>query len=259
MQLRLILREAMRGSLDETAGSEVAVEATQVERVGSRVAALPGVWSGRPLDRGTAYLAFSRSGSAKAAEVLRETNLVRVVAEKDSLDEARWALACDEQRRPLAETLASLVARPRPPGVLATEYVAARVEEVLVGDPAGYSRFLDIVEGPDLSAQSQVFLVGAVTARVLAHDTPASPAAPLVDRLAVACFRILGRLEPGPVSSPIVGTYLPNLLGLDGGATRRIAGEIFRRFPDDRSKARASLQRHAKEDGAAKLIVWIAP
>jgi hypothetical protein len=47
-----------------------------------------------------------------------------------------------------------------------------------------------------------------------------------------------GLPNAGPLADSILSTYLPNLLGLNGGATKKTPEQTFGGFPGERERAR---------------------
>jgi hypothetical protein len=254
VRLKLGMQEVLKGEIDEAVGTTVTTDVDQIEIVGSRLFAVPGVWSGNPVTPGTQLVVCSRSTSRKAAEILREANTTAVFPAGEELEEIRWALECEKERWPLPDSLDRLAQRSHA-GALSAEYLAARLGEVLYADPAGFSRLMDTLESPGFPEPLREILVRAVFSRLLLND-PTPPV--FAERTIIGSFRLLALPEASALANNLVGTYLPNLLGLEGGATAKTASETFRRFPEEQAKAEQRLRVFTGPASTARLQDWLS-
>jgi hypothetical protein len=87
----------------------------------------------------------------------------------------------------------------------------------------------------------------------LADPAPAG----FAERLARGAPHVLARGAGEPLATQLVDTYLPNLLGLSGRATRKGPRAIFGDDAAARARAREALLRRAPSAGRAALLAWI--
>lgn len=233
IELTLAIERSLKGAADRD--SQVMIEAVQAEP-GPRVIAVPGAWSGKSIAAGTRYILFTQSDLAHSDRVEDATTLPQV----------EFALEADRQKWPLGELGAKA---PRDAlGPILGEYVLARLGEVLYSNPAQFGALLLWLELPETPTNFRLQVASPIFSKVISDD-PAPQA--FWSRLAVSGFRMAEIPNAGPLADSILSTYLPNLLGLNGGISRKTPQQVFAAFPAEREKARAAVR------GSRPLSQWI--
>jgi hypothetical protein len=252
--LDLDLVDVFRGDGPEKPGARIHVVIKQnlIEHYTSRPA---GSWwiVQQDLSQGSELVAFCPvPGAAElslvdacnvvpAATLLADLRLARELeAEKPGLDKAV------ERVRAACATAYSVL-----PGYLwASHYAEA------VADVRAYDRFLSLVTEPSCSSLSRVTVMMAVYDAYGMRIPETSR--PHAVHLARALFHLLAMPEAAEEHENLIGTYLPNLLGIDGGMTKRTADEIFAGAASARREATAALRAYAGRADAAPLRKWLA-
>ena len=225
VELRLTIEQMLKGRSPRE--SQITIEMEQAEP-GSRTVAVPGAWSEKSIETGTRYVLFSRSD-------LSHSDRVEAAA---SLTQVKFVLEADRHKWGFADLRFN--ASPNALGPIAGEYVLARLDEALYSDAAQFDALLTWLESPGTPASFRLQVASVIFSKVISAD-PAPQA--FWSRLAVGGFRMAGLPNAGPLGESILSTYLPNLLGLAGGATKKTPEQVFGRFQEERDKARSVAAR----------------
>ena len=215
--------------------SQLSFQVQQTEP-GPRTIAVPGPWSGRRVDPGSRLIVFSASDPAHASRVEDAAALPQVAAALQA-ERDRWRLGDLSAKAP-RDAL----------GALFGEYVLSRLDEILYSDATQFDSLLTWLESKAVPAAFRLQVLSQICTRVISDD-PAPPA--FWSRLAVSGFRVAGMQDAGALGDSMLSTYLPNLLGLNGGVSRKTPQQVFARFAQDRERARAAAGR------SALLTQWI--
>jgi hypothetical protein len=252
--LVLELEEILKGDVDGHTGDRFRLEITQTGRPGSRVFALPGVWSDLPLDVGTRYVAFSVSDRHKAVDVMQGPALVRVAPAGEALLDARLALSGERERLSLARLLERVSEQDRSQlNHFFGEYVAARLADAFTGSPNEFDGVMRFVEDPKLSPICRTIIVEAAHAQIAGSGV----AEPVLARFVRAAFHLLAMPEAAAMHDQLVSDMLPQTLGL-GTATPTITAErAFSAAPAERQQAEQTLTRSTDQQAAQRLIRWL--
>jgi hypothetical protein len=221
-------------------------------RIGGRIFAVPGVWSDKPLHAGDQYVVFCESASSRATVVLLESSTLRVAAADEVLADVELALTSESFSLPNA--LRRLQNRRSSVGPLFGEYISARLDEVMFQHADDFDRVMSFLEAPGLPERFRGLVVGNVYSKLLAADP-----VPLgfASRLAVASFRIVALPDAANLRENLLQTYLPNLVGLEGGARSKSADEVFAAYPRDRDDAEQTLEKYQGDAAASSLLAWL--
>jgi hypothetical protein len=121
-----------------------------------------------------------------------------------------------------------------------------------------FALVMAVLERQDLQVRTRANLVNAVLQGIYSASFVESPNTNYhQNRLVIALFRAALTPEGADTRDNILSVYLPNLIGLTGGATRRSAEEVFHDFPGEREKIRQMLAPYAGEAASAKLTAWL--
>jgi hypothetical protein len=220
VELEIAVERVLKGGFGALSQSRITVQQTEP---GPRVTAVPGAWSGKAIDRGARYIVFSRA----------DLNQVHRVEPKEALAEVEYVLKAAKLNWSVAEFARNA---PKPVlGPIAGEYVLERIETLYQGgsEADAFFALLESAETPDqFRRQMLLGTFAAVTSGGTAPDEFSS-------RLAVTGFRVAANYETGNLRHALLSTFLPNLLGLKGGAPTKTADQVFRQYPADRDTARS--------------------
>ena len=205
--------------------SQLAFEIQQTEP-GPRTIAVPGAWSGKSVDPGSRLIVFSASDPAHATRV----------EEAATLPQVETAVQADRQKWRLGEL--GIKASREALGPLFGEYVLSRLDEILYSDAGQFDSLLSWLETDRVPADFRLQMMSAIYPRVISDD-PAPPA--FWSRLAVSGFRIVSMPDAGALRESMLSTYLPNLLGLNDGISRKTPQQVFAHFPQDRARAHTAV------------------
>ena len=253
LRIDLALADVLKGEPIAAAGTRLSVSA-QRSQSSRRELEPAGPWALAGPTAGVRLVVFSRASSSAPAAVLAEPAILRVLPAIPAEEEVRRAIALEAAGGALAPRITA-VGEPPPLSSLFGEYVVARLgEETLYGDPVGFDTVMTWLEDPRRSPSLQMFMLQALTGKLLL--TEPNPAG-FTERMALAALRILASTGDEALAGQIVDVYLPNLLGLEGSATRRTAVTIVGSDDRTRSAARAALQRRAPGGARDRLLDWL--
>jgi len=220
VELELAVERTLKGAAPRN--PRIKLKTEQAEP-GPRDIAVPGAWSRKSIEPGTRYVLFSKSDLAKSDRV----------EDAGALPQVELALEADTQKWPLGELGAK--ASKEALGPISGEYVLGRLGEVLYSDAAQFDALLSWLESPETPTNFRLQLASGIFPKVISADPVPQP---FSSRLAVAGFRMAALPNAGPLRESILSTYLPNLLGLNGGISRKTPEQVFGAFPGEREKAR---------------------
>lgn len=147
-------------------------------------------------------------------------------------------------------------------GFLIGEYFIYKYKvEKLPGER--FNDLLKIIESSDISAEGRSSLLRAVDSSLtMIESTPAASKAN-ENRFILGMFRIFYTHRPTAQPSHdsdlvrnLVGTFIPNWLGLTSGLRPRAAAEIFAGHPEDRARVRAALETLPAAE-SQRLLAWL--
>ena len=83
------------------------------------------------------------------------------------------------------------------------------------------------------------------------------PTPELAQRLALAMFRVLLMPEAQDLHENLIGTYLPNLLGIMSNLPSQPASKVFEGHAAEREAVRNFLRHHGTDADVKPLLSWI--
>ena len=253
LRLELALSDVLKGEPIAPPGTRLGASGQRAQS-NRRELEPQGPWALAGPTVGARLVVFSRASSSGAAAVLAEPAILRVLPAAPAEEEVRRAITLERAGGALAERIGS-VGEPPPLSSLFGEYVVARLgDETLYRDPRGFDAVMVWFEDPRRSPSLQMFMLQALTGKLLL--TEPNPAG-FTERMALAALRILASTGDEALAGQVVDVYLPNLLGLEGSATRRTAVTIVGSDDRTRSAARAALQRRAPGGARDRLLDWL--
>lgn len=247
------LEQILKGELDQPAGSPVRIEVRQFGRPGTRVYAVPGVWSDQPTAQGTQLVTFASSPSRNATSVLVEPDCKTVVPAESALADVRVALDAERDGLSLGDSLR--LAEPSAPSLqnLFGEYLTAKYAGTLLGNAAEFSALLRFVENPDLSPVARTTLLDFATSEIGEARAP-SPQA--LRALVNTLFHLVAMPEAQALHDNVIGVYLPAVLRWNGSHYSVGTAEVFP-APADRARAEATLNNYHGAASTEALKAWL--
>ena len=238
--------ETLRGKIDPVPDGPVTLTIEQADYAGQlMMQPLPGSWSRVPAEPGTELVAFAESASQRAERLLEEPACKLVQPAAQVLPGVRIATQALADDLPLARTLD--LAAP----------AAARLDPI-------FAEFLWERYADDVMASQRAFDELAIRTRqglvdagyrlvsLRGDETPRRG-----QRLALTMCRILLMPEAADLHENLIGTYLPNLLGISSGLPPQPASKVFEDHESERKAVEAFLRRHGTDADATPILEWI--
>ena len=254
VNVKVAIEEILKGNLAEKGGDTIPLRLRQADNVGPMLLAVPGSWSAATLTPGEVFLTFSRSPNTEAAAVLSEPACECVQSDATAMNDVRLALRSGIPPLPLPQFVALCQAERNRLGRLIGEYLVARLPEILCADLPGFNTMMNLVEQADLSPVARTVLVTGIYSRALAIDPAPSR---FVARLLLGSFRLLTLASASALHTNLTQTYLPNLLGWEGGAEKKLARFVFAEQMDEWRLAESVLAQLPASAQASKLLDWV--
>ena len=231
--MRLIVRlgEVYKGTITEEAGTSVPLEIVQSAPRIPRIFALPSIWSDHELEQGGEFVIFSVSSSHTAREVLAEPPAFRVERADLAVPDLIRAQRAGAPELSVGGTILASIDELENWGYLFAQYLEARLPETFFQEFPDFDVFLRTVEAPQLSPVARRMMMAAAYTKLMLYD-PAPPR--FINRLLAATARVLGAPYGENLRTAVLDTYLPNLLGLNGGLARKPAADILNAAPAQR-------------------------
>jgi hypothetical protein len=237
---------------DETGLVELTIR--QWETAVPRFIAVPGAWSGKPLEPGVKLVAFCCSHSQDMAELLQEPACGKVETAEIAVPDLELAWQDGSPLLSVPALLARTFGRRASFGYLYAQYVSARMPELLFSNLEDFGMLMRLLEDAQLAPRARWILLTDLYSLFLMKD-PAP--IPFVERLLSGTFRILALTEAAALRAPMLETYIPNLAGLEGGADPKRADQIFDGNPEALRFARQTVKACTGVAGSERIAQWL--
>ncbi len=211
-------------------------------------------WSRQPLLPGSEWVVFSKTQASTLAEILNDPACLRLVPADAGLIDVRIAAKLETELLSLPAIVP--VVKPGADRLheLFVDYLAARFAELNLDTRENLDSVLDLVEAPRLPAITRTALLNAVRSYVESSQHTGDWN---INRIAITMFRLLLLHEAQHLHENLIGTYLPNLLGLTGGSGKRSARAVFHDWPKDRASAQSALVDYRGPASTDALLAWL--
>jgi hypothetical protein len=196
---------------------------------------------------GSEYVAYCPS---QATESLRSSCNV-VTATPELLSDLRLVKVAETDRLSLAQLAARVRASCATSTSAIVQYMWERHGAAAARDPAALETFASLLELPGCSRDVRGTLLGDVYSLQIAESPP------VVRRIVRVLFVMLGQREAQDFHDNLVGTYLPNALGLTSSVRKTTATEVFGRDHAARERAASALRAYNGSSDASALRAWI--
>ena len=254
VDLNLELEKVLKGTTRERPGDQFQVRVIQYGTGTSRKFAIPGVWSHQSLDEGTELLAFCRSHSNEVVELLDEASCEQVLPASDALTTVRLVLQIETENLPPPDLFALVQPAAALLDYTFVQYLWAQLSQSALVEIDIFELLMQFLETPTLTYMCRATLLDLVYSLIYASGTASEEH---LCRFAITMFRLLGVSEAKSLHDNIIGVFLPNLLGLTGGAPKCDVNDIFREYPADRSLATNWLRDYRGVESTDALLDWL--
>lgn len=260
VDLLLSVIKVMKGELRNTEGERIEagsnpiqVRIQQAENVGPRFTAVPGAWSEKEFTSGMNFLVFGTADNGLLNDVLRDPLCLRVEVAEMAQSDVELAVLAGMPALPIDQLLTRTRASWGDYGSLFALYLVDRMTEILFSSPKRFSMVLEVATAPELNLAPRWTLLSGAFSQILLRDP-----APIefVSELVSATLSVLDMPETADLHRNLLGTYLPNLLGLEGGCKHWFPDEVF---PDSTELERVLffLEGHPLQESAGLIIEWL--
>jgi hypothetical protein len=252
---QLRVERVLKGQLELPASGVVESTFEMCENHGPRFVAVPRIWSGYEIRPGAHFVVFSLAGPTNPVDVLGEPSAFRVEPAENAIGEIEALLGVATPEKSLPLVVEELAHRRRSFTHLFARYVAWRLRELLYSDPSGFSVVLDEAENLETShIFSRIVTIEAYDDLMMLD--PAPPV--FIARLMLGSLRLLASGRAADFGSRILATYIPNLLGIEGGLERKTATAVFESAPEQRQELARILRGLADLPGRDTLLTWLS-
>lgn len=255
VDLSLQITEVLRGRLDPAPKAPVKVKTTPSDYASElMMQPLPGVWSRIEVAPGTELVIFSHSGDPHVEHLLSEPSCLRVTPAEPILPGLRIAVRTEAEHLPLDRTLALAAPETARLDPTFAEFLWDRFGDATMTAQPDFDLLAAFAERKGLDASTRdALLTGAYNLIKLHHNVP--PA--LSQRLALAMCRVLLMPEAADLHGNLIGTYLPNLLGVASRLPPQHASAVFKGHESERDALAAFLHQHHTGADAKPLRAWL--
>lgn len=255
LNVMVTLTEILKGVVREHVGDHVLVQATQYRVNTIWTVPTPGVWSEQPLDPGTQLVAFCRTDGDQAMEILRDPACEKLIVTGSALPDVRLASQAESKSLSLSALFERAKPAARSLNYIFAEYLSAAYVKESLNDPEQFETLVQFLEDPDLSQIARSSLLASINSVLLTGTIP--PAR--IHRFVITLFRLLELPVASNLHDNIIGTYLPNLLGLHAEAVpTRAAADVFKDQTEERAKVERILQSYRGASSTIQLLKWLA-
>ena len=255
VELSVQIAETLRGKLDPAPGGPVSVTVEQTDYAGElMMQPLRGSWSRVPIDPGTELVTFAESASQRAERVLEEPACTLVLPAEEVLPGLRIAAQALAKDLPLSKTLdlaAPVTAKLDP---IFAEFLWEHYADDAMASQRAFDSLADFSERKGLTPSTRQGLIdgGYRLVSLRADETPERG-----QRLALTMCRVLLMPQAADLHENLIGTYLPNLLGITSGLPPQAASRVFEDHESERKAVEAFLRRHGTDADATPILDWI--
>ena len=254
LDLSVRVDEVLRGKLDPPPGGPVHISVKQNDYAGElMMQPLPGAWPRGDLLPGTSLVAFAVTTEQRAETVLVEPACTQVMPAQPVLAGLRIAARAEAGDLPLSRVLALAVPEAARLDTVFADFLWGKYGGAAMASQSEFDSLEDLAERPGIDVRTrQALLKDGYDLVGLSGDSTPERA----QRLALAMFRVLLMDEAADLRENLIGTYLPNLLGITSDLPHQEASKVFLRHEAERHGLEAFLHRQTDAD-AAPLLTWI--
>lgn len=247
--LILTLTAVSKGEVREAPGDRLQIEVIQTVNAGSRFTAVPGVWSRVELAADLELIAFTGPEGTTAVEALVDPACFLVTPADPAASDVAKADQAEDLAVRVADLIARLHSRTASFGILFVRYLLDRLPEVFPDHVEDFDALLRLLEAPELDASARFALCqGMVGAFILAGSVRIE----MMRRLLQSLFQLLTMPEAEGLRQNLAVTWIPNLVGIEGGMDRLAAADVL-----DGPLRAAAVVAVEPITAAAPLLAWL--
>jgi hypothetical protein len=252
----LRIERVLKGTLAAQPGQVVTLAFSVFKNEGARFTALPGIWSRHALAKDAQFVLFSTVASSDPVAVLSEPRSFLCETADRALPDLDRASQDPAPELSLAKLVTRSAENRAAFGSLYARYVAWRLRETVTPETrSDFDSILQVAEDP---ATSDIFrrivLTEAYDLLMLLDPAPNA----FLARLIWGSVRVLATERGEALREVVIGTLLPNLLGLEGGLSRKQAAEVFAKAGDWRLEVQEVLRTRAELQGREQILEWLS-
>lgn len=253
VNVTVTLMEVLKGAVQEHVGDQFPLQVTQFRINTVWLVPTPGVWSEQPLDPGTQLVAFCRTDGDQAAEMIKDPACEKLIVASSALLDSELAIQAESEH----STLPALLERAKPQAAslnyIFTEYLWAAYGKDALRNAEEFEALVQFWQEPDLNVVARSTLLSSIYSALITGTVAPTH----LNRFAIALFRLLDLPAAAPLHDNIVGTFLPNLLGLHTNVAVKVAVDVLKEHPEDRAKVEKILQSYSGGSSTAQLLEWL--
>jgi len=252
--LEVELLAGWKGEIDAVPGDRRVIQVVQYRPAVPRFIACPGPWSNVPVESLPLVTVFATAPGDALHAILLADAVRQVELAEDVRPSLEVLTPLGTPPLPVRLLFRRVQATPERVGRHAALVLAGRFQELVLRDTGDVDALLALAAEPTLPSGSRWLLVTELISMLLLRDPVPDPVVGHVVRQTL----ILMTTPVGQaLRSALLGTYLPNLLGFVGGATRKRAEAAFAGDQTARATALTAATVLAGEPGAAELQAWL--
>ena len=247
--------EILRGKLDSAIAGPVQISIAQSDYAGElMMQPRPGPWPSGDLVPGTTLVVFAQSDDARIDRLLGAPACTQVMPAQPVLIGLRIAAQAEAGNLPLARTLALAIPETSLLDPAFAEFLWGKYGGAAMASQPEFDLLADFAERKGLDATTRQTLLkgGYDLVRLSGDSTPGR-----AQRLALAMCRVLLLGEAADLRENLIGTYLPNLLGITSTLPRQPASAVFQGHEVERNALIGLLNRHGTGADAIPLQIWL--
>ena len=246
--LRIRVVEVLKGRLDVAAGESRELQVVERGTGSARVQDYYGLWAEVSTAPASELVGFCDGATTDLAGQLTEEHCDQLVPAATVLDDLHLALGLQARHLTTAALLAEAGRLRAEGGPLFARWIWVTLRDALVASPERFGELMRIAEDPATRTDAQdAYLRAAYEDATVTMEHSREQRA----RLARAMLR--AALDPAnePLRDPLVGTFIPNLVGAEVPEPLA-AAEVF--------GDRAELERQVRTaELGGELAAWLAP
>jgi hypothetical protein len=253
--VQLRVAEVLRGRLDSQRGAPLQTTITQYDYAGElMMQSLPGCWSGQDLRPGSRFAVLAQTNESRAERILLEPACKQVLPAEPVLPELRIAAQAESDNLPLDRTLALARAEITRLDALFADFLWAKYGDEAMESQASFNQITGFLERRGLQVQTRQMLLkdGYDLVGLYGDETPER-----AQRLAKSMFRTLLMPDTAPLHANLIGTYLPNLLGISSSLPPQSPDTVFKDHEAERDAVTTLLEKLRNDGGARQLLSWL--
>jgi len=250
---RVRIDRVLKGEIETAPDKVFTIRLTTWRNAGPRFVAVPGVWSACEISPGASFVIFSSACKGDVAALLTEPCAFAVVP-GNALEEIERISQLATPETKLPALVAALAAHREKLTLLSARYVAARIRELLFSDAAGFHNVLSEAENPAAQTVFRRIVISEAYDDLMMLDP--APAV-FIARLIWGGVRMLGAGTAPEMASRVLETYVPNLIGLEGGLSQKTAASIFEGSLKVREEVQTILRSRTGLPGRERLLAWL--